>query len=98
MKHFHKLCDWAAVSFGKPWFLAAHFVFWGIWIGLRVEAYPYQLLTMILSLEAIVMSILILNSSNRQGDADRAIIQKDLDLDHTTQKTVQKIWEKLSGL
>jgi uncharacterized membrane protein len=92
------VCDWAAEAFGKPWFLAAHLVMWACWIGFSFEAYPYQLLTMILSLEAIVMSILILNSSNRQGDKDRKIIQKDLDLDHATQKTVQKIWEKLNGL
>ena len=51
---------------------------------------------MLLSLEAIVLAILILNSDNRQGIKDRKMVQKDLDVDKQTHKVVLQIWEKIS--
>ena len=44
-----------------------------MWIGLGVEAYPYGLLTMIVSLEAIFLSTFVMISQNR-ADAKREVL------------------------
>jgi len=96
MTLFQKLADWASVYCGTPRFLGIHIIWWSIWIAFGLEPFPYGLLTMLLSLEAIILAILILNSSNRQGEEDRQVINRDLKLDHRTHKLVEAIWTKLS--
>jgi hypothetical protein len=41
------------------WFVYIHIVWFGLWIGLGAEKYPYGLLTMIVSLEAIFLSTFV---------------------------------------
>jgi uncharacterized membrane protein len=48
-------------------------VWFSCWIGLGVERYPYGLLTMIVSLEAIFLSTFVMISQNR-ADAKRQVI------------------------
>jgi uncharacterized membrane protein len=95
MKLFQTISDWAADNFARPWFLMSHIVWWTIWLALPVEPFPYGLLTMILSLEAILLSGLILNATNRQGEEDREIIEKDLTLDGKSHTLLEQIWNKL---
>jgi uncharacterized membrane protein len=45
----------------------------GAWIGFGVEGYPYGLLTMIVSLEAIFLSTFVMISQNR-ADAKRQVV------------------------
>jgi uncharacterized membrane protein len=45
----------------------------GLWIGLGVEGYPYGLLTMIVSLEAIFLSTFVLISQNRADAKHQAV-------------------------
>jgi uncharacterized membrane protein len=60
----------AITSFaGSMWFVYIHVVWFAAWIGLGVERYPYGLLTMIVSLEAIFLSTFVLISQNRQDEA-----------------------------
>ena len=48
------------------WFAYLHIAWFTFWIVLGVEAYPYGLLTMIVSLEAIFLSTFVMISQNRQ--------------------------------
>jgi len=48
-------------------------VWFGSWIALGVEHYPYGLLTMIVSLEAIFLSTFVMISQNR-ADGRRALL------------------------
>ena len=48
-------------------------VWFALWIGLRVERYPYGLLTMIVSLEAIFLSTFVMISQNR-ADEKRQVL------------------------
>jgi uncharacterized membrane protein len=50
-----------------------HIVWFSCWIGFGVEKYPYGLLTMIVSLEAIFLSTFVMISQNR-ADAKRQVI------------------------
>src|SRR6187399_3126069 len=54
-------------------FVYVHIIWFAVWIGLRVEHYPYGLLTMIVSLEAIFLSTFVMISQNR-ADAKRQVI------------------------
>jgi uncharacterized membrane protein len=98
MRLFQKVSDWAAVSFGSPWFFFVHLIWWGFWVLLPLEPFPYGLLTLIVSLESILLSGLILNATNRSGDEDRRIINKDLKLDQATHNHVETILRKLEEI
>jgi uncharacterized membrane protein len=53
---------------GSMVFVYVHILWFGLWIGLRVEKFPFGLLTMMVSLEAIFLSTFLLISSNRQDE------------------------------
>ena len=58
---------------GSMRFVYLHILWFGCWIGFGVESYPYGLLTMIVSLEAIFLSTFVMISQNR-ADAKRQVI------------------------
>jgi len=58
---------------GSMPFIYIHVVWFTLWIALRVEDYPFGLLTMIVSLEAIFLSTFVMISQNR-ADAKRQVI------------------------
>ena len=55
------------------WFVYIHIVWFSCWIGLGVEKYPFGLLTMIVSLEAIFLSTFVMISQNR-ADAKHQVV------------------------
>ena len=64
----------AITSFaGSMLFVYFHIIWFACWIGFGAEDYPYGLLTMIVSLEAIFLSTFVLISQNR-ADARRQVI------------------------
>jgi len=58
---------------GSMLFVYLHIIWFGCWIGFGVEDYPFGLLTMIVSLEAIFLSTFVMISQNR-ADARRQVI------------------------
>jgi uncharacterized membrane protein len=58
---------------GSMRFVYLHILWFGLWIGLGAEKYPYGLLTMIVSLEAIFLSTFVMISQNR-ADAKRQVV------------------------
>jgi uncharacterized membrane protein len=58
---------------GSMLFVYVHIIWFACWIGFGVEKYPFGLLTMIVSLEAIFLSTFVLISQNR-ADAKRQVI------------------------
>src|SRR4051795_11366714 len=58
---------------GSMTFVYLHVIWFACWIGFGVESYPYGLLTMIVSLEAIFLSTFVMISQNR-ADAKRQVI------------------------
>ena len=58
---------------GSMQFVYIHIIWFAVWIIFRVESYPFGLLTMIVSLEAIFLSTFVMISQNR-ADAKRQII------------------------
>ena len=58
---------------GSMMFVYLHILWFGSWILFGVEGYPYGLLTMIVSLEAIFLSTFVMISQNR-ADAKRQVV------------------------
>ena len=59
-------------AFSGSWlFLALHVLWFSAWIGFHVEPFPFGLLTMMVSLEAIGLATVVLMSQNRQAAKDR---------------------------
>jgi len=69
----NRIADQITTFAGSMWFVYIHIIWFGCWIGLGVEKYPYGLLTMIVSLEAIFLSTFVMISQNR-ADAKRQVI------------------------
>jgi uncharacterized membrane protein len=69
-----------------------------LWIGFKVEPFPYGLLTLIVSLEAIVLSGLLLSSGDREGEQEKKIARKDLRISTETNLMVEEIQEILRDL
>ena len=69
----NRLADRITAFAGSMAFVYIHLAWFGCWIGFGVERYPYGLLTMIVSLEAIFLSTFVLISQNR-ADAKRQAI------------------------
>jgi len=58
---------------GSMWFVYIHVLWFVAWIAFKVEHYPFGLLTMIVSLEAIFLSTFVMISQNR-ADAKRQVL------------------------
>jgi uncharacterized membrane protein len=81
LKHAHerrqnvenRLADRITAFSGSMRFVYLHVLWFASWIGFGIEGYPYGLLTMIVSLEAIFLSTFVMISQNR-ADTKREVI------------------------
>jgi len=69
----NRIADRITAFAGSMAFVYIHVAWFGCWILFGVEGYPYGLLTMIVSLEAIFLSTFVMISQNR-ADAKRQVI------------------------
>ena len=69
----NRVADRITAFAGSMNFVYIHIAWFGCWIAFRVEDYPFGLLTMIVSLEAIFLSTFVLISQNR-ADRKRQVI------------------------
>jgi uncharacterized membrane protein len=68
-----RIADRITAFSGSMKFVYIHILWFASWIGFGVESYPYGLLTMIVSLEAIFLSTFVMISQNR-ADAKREVL------------------------
>jgi uncharacterized membrane protein len=106
-----RISDWIAWFSGSMPFLLLNLVWFGGWIGVNTlplgipafDPYPFGLLTMIVSLEAIFLSCFVLISQNRQAEKDHVRsdieyeinIKAELEVAHLHEKTDQIYVEML---
>lgn len=55
---------------GSWLFVGLHSLWFILWITLRIEAFPFGLLTLLVSLEAIFLSTFVMMSQNRAAERD----------------------------
>jgi len=63
-----RIADWITAFAGSMAFVYIHAVWFTLWIVLGVEPFPYGLLTMIVSLEAIFLATFVMISQNRADE------------------------------
>jgi uncharacterized membrane protein len=62
---------------GSMAFVYVHIVWFSLWIGFHVEKFPFGLLTMMVSLEAIFLSTFLLISQNRQDERRQVLADQE---------------------
>lgn len=97
-KYAERFADKMADLFGHPLFLIINVILWIVWIGGNFEPFPYGELTMILSMQAIIMSVLILNSSTRKGHEDSRMMKKDLDISRDIHDDLDDIHDDIEDI
>lgn len=101
--------DWVADFSGSLSFLFLHIVWFVVWIGLNVgplartgaggfDPFPFGLLTMTVSLEAIMLSVLVLLSQNRQIARDRVRNEIEYQVNLSAELKVAHLHEKIDKL
>ena len=106
-----RLADWIAWFSGSMPFLILNGLWFAVWIGMNVfgpehmqfDPFPFGLLTMIVSLEAIFLSCFVLISQSRQAAKDkiRGDIEYEVNINAELEITqlhhkVDDIYEKLT--
>lgn len=76
-------------------FLFFHVIWFTLWL---MMAWDINTLTMIVSLEAIILMILLLMSQNRQGIKDDMRDEADYQADINSLKTTQKILDEVKQI
>jgi uncharacterized membrane protein len=104
---FEKFADLSTSAAGSLTFLALNFIWFLGWIlvntnsipGIQAfDQFPFGLLTMIVSLEAIVLAILVLISQNRAAKIDDIREEIDLQVNVTAEQEITKMLTLLTIL
>jgi uncharacterized membrane protein len=98
--------DFVTQYFGTVFFLLLNATFFVIWILLNLgtfgstpfDPFPYGLLTMLVSLEAIFLSITVLISQNRQSRVADIRQQMDFEIDVRSEEEITKMLHVLDDL
>lgn len=99
-----KIADYITTSVGSVSFLLINVYWFVVWIVLNInlipgihsfDPFPFGLLTMIVSLEAIVLSIFVLISQNRAANIDKLRNELHLQVNLIAEEEITKILEVL---
>lgn len=102
-----KAADWIAEFSGSLPFLFLHIALFAVWILWNVDAvpglkafdrFPFGLLTMAVSLEAIILSVFVLLSQNRQIAKDRIRSDIEYEVNLKAELEVAHLHEKVDRL
>ncbi len=94
-----RFADWVAGACGNPAFAYAHAVWFTVWIVWNIgwfwlpafDPYPFGLLTMVVSLEAIFLSMFVLISQNRMSELSEQRSDLDLQINLLSEYEVTKL-------
>ncbi len=93
-----RIADTVSAAAGSWAFLILHAVWFFIWIYYKVEAFPFGLLTMIVSLEAIFLSTFILISQNRASERDRTQAAADYETNLEAKREIEEVIKRLDAI
>lgn len=108
---WQRASDLIARMAASQWFTLFHAAWFGLWIVINLLAsagwlpeamgfdpFPFGLLTMCVSLEAIFLSIFVLVSQNRQAEKDRVQIDLDYQVNVKAQTEIMNLSRKLEAI
>ncbi len=94
----NRVADTISGFVGSWAFVWIHVVWFTIWILVPIEPFPYQLLTALVSLEAIMLSTFILMSQNRQSERDRLQADADFETNVEAKKEIEELQKRLARI
>ena len=94
-RFMEEISDKAAAFSAHPLFLVTHIVWFSSWIVFGIEEFPFGLLTMIVSLEAIILSSLILSSTNREAERDRQTLIRSVNHAKETHEILDELHDDI---
>lgn len=99
-----RVADWIAAFSGSMKFLALNALWFGTWIFINTagiahfDPYPFGLLTMIVSLQAIFLSIFVLLAQNRQAAKDHVRDDIEYEINVKAELEVAHLHERLDEI
>ena len=100
--HMERLIDAVTEAAGSPTFIAAHVIWFGLWIVLNrraaFDAYPFSLLNLLVSLEAIFLTSVVLMTQNRMTRQADKRAHLDLQVNLLAEQELTAILQMLHAL
>ena len=93
-----RVADSITAFAGSMLFVYLHIIWFAAWILLGVEHYPFGLLTMIVSLEAIFLSTFVMIAQNRQAEIADARAQANYETNVRAEAEVMKVLHLVESL
>ena len=101
-----KVADWIAEFSGSLPFLFIHIALFAVWILLNVklfsfggfDPFPFGFLTLVVSLEAIILSVFVLLSQNRQVARDKVRGDIEYDVNLKAEMQISNMHEKFDTM
>lgn len=102
-----KIADWMTGKLGSMGFLLLNATWFLVWILINTgklpfiapfDPFPFGLLTMIVSLEAIILAIFVLIAQNRAEKVDDLREEVDLQVDMIAEREITKILKLVTQL
>jgi uncharacterized membrane protein len=102
-----KVADFLTSYFGTVGFLVSNVVIYGLWIlintgripGIPVfDPYPYSFMNSFVSIEAIILTVIVLMSQNREGQRDVLRNELGLQVELISEKEITKILQLLKQI
>ena len=102
-----RIADWMTSNFGSMTFLIINVIFFALWILVNAnkipgipafDPYPFNLLTTIVSLEAIILAVFVLISQNRNSKIDDLREETHLQINLISEKEITKLAKMMALL
>ncbi len=102
-----KIADFLTSYFGTVSFLIAHLFVYAFWIfanlgkipGIQIfDPYPYSFLNSFVSIEALLLTVIVLMSQNRQNQRDTLRSELGLQVELISEKEITKILKLLKEI
>lgn len=95
-----RFAEWFTCQIGSMTSVIAHAIFFAVWISLNLgllgikpfDPFPFGLLTMILSIEAIFLSLFVLISQNRMQLESDNRAELDVQINLLTEYELTRLW------
>jgi uncharacterized membrane protein len=93
-----RVAAWIADKCATVEFALVNLVLVGGWAVAKVEAFPFPFLTLVLSVEAILLTVFVLVQQRLQAEMQRREIAADLKNDAIAAETSQQLVEQLTRI
>jgi len=104
-KWYDKFADFMTEKFGTVWFFTLNFIWfigWVVWNNIpglpQFDPYPHNFLTMVVSLEAIFLSVIVLISQNRQAKIADLREEIDFNINVRSEQEITKMLNLLDEI